>query len=87
MRRYEITDEQWERIMDLLPGKSGDAGRTGKDNRCFVNGVLWIARSGAPWRDLPERYGKRNSVFTRFNRWSKLKPLFHPAVTVRKSGR
>jgi len=71
MRRYEITDEQWERIKDLLPGKPGDRGRSGEDNRRFVNGVIWIARSGAPWRDLPERYGKWNTVFTRFNRWSK----------------
>lgn len=71
MHRYEITDEQLERIKDLLPGKPGDAGRHGDDNRRFINSVLWIARSGAPWRDLPERYGKWNSVFTRFNRWSK----------------
>ncbi len=71
MRRYEITDEQWERIKDMLPGKASDAGRTAEDNRRFINAVLWIARSGAPWRDLPERFGKWNTVFTRFNRWSK----------------
>ena len=73
MHRYEITDEKWERIKDLLPGKKTDPGRTAEDNRRFINGVLWIARSGAPWRDLPERYGKWNSVFKRFNRWSKAK--------------
>ena len=71
MRRYEITDEQWERIEDLLPGKVSDRGRTAEDNRRFINGVLWIARSGAPWRDLPERYGNWNTVFQRFNRGAK----------------
>ena len=71
MRRYELSDHEWERIAPLLPGKSSDCGVTAKDNRQFVNGVLWIARSGAPWRDLPERYGLWNSVYQRFNRWSK----------------
>ena len=70
-RRYELTDENWRRIEHLLPGKASDPGRTAEDNRRFVNAVLWIARSGAPWRDLPERYGNWNSVFQRFNRWSK----------------
>ena len=71
MRRYEITDENWERIRDLLPGKAGDPGRTAKDNRLFINAVLWVARTGAPWPDLPERFGKPNTAFQRFNRWSK----------------
>ena len=71
MRRYEISDVDWERIATLLPGKEGDVGRTAGDNRQFINGVLWIARSGAPWRDLPERYGNWNSVFQRFRRWAK----------------
>ena len=70
-RRYELTDEQWNRIEHLLPGKASDPGRTAEDNRRFVSGVLWIARSGAPWRDLPERYGPWNSVYQRFNRWAK----------------
>jgi transposase len=71
MRRHEITDEQWEKIKGLLPGKAGDPGRTADDNRLFVNAVLWIAKTGAPWRDLPERFGPWNSVFQRFNRWCK----------------
>ena len=71
MRRHEISDELWERIKDLLPGKSGDPGRTGRNNRLFVNAVLWIARTGAPWRDLPGRFGEWNTVFQRFNRWCK----------------
>ncbi len=70
-RRHEITDQQWEAIKDLLPGQAGDPGATGKDNRLFVNAIMWIAKTGAPWRDLPERFGNWNSVFQRFNRWCK----------------
>jgi transposase len=69
LRRHEITDGQWEAIKDLLPGKEGDRGATAKDNRLFVNAILWIAKTGAPWRDLPERFGNWNSVFQRFSRW------------------
>jgi transposase len=71
MRRHEVSDERWTQIKDLLPGKAGDPGRTAEDNRLFVNAVLWMARTGAPWRDLPERFGEWNSVFQRFNRWCK----------------
>ena len=70
MRRYEIKDEEWARLAVLLPGKVGDVGRSASDNRLFVNAVLWIARSGAPWRDLPDRFGPWNSVYQRFRRWS-----------------
>ncbi len=70
-RRYELSDREWERIKDLLPGKSGDVGVTAKNNRQFINAVIWIDRTGAPWRDLPEYYGKWNTVYQRFNRWSK----------------
>jgi transposase len=69
-RRHEIKDEEWEKIEDMLPGRSGAVGKPAVDNRCFVNGVLWIARTGAPWRDLPERYGNWNSVWRRFRRWA-----------------
>lgn len=71
MRRHEIPEEQWERIKDLLPGKKGDPGVTAQDNRLFLNAVLWIGRTGAPWPDLPERFGKFNSVWRRFDRWAK----------------
>ena len=71
MRRHEIKDEDWERIADLLPGQPGQPGVTAKDNRLFVNAVLWIARTGAPWRDLPERFGPWNSVWRRFDRWAR----------------
>lgn len=70
-KRYELSNEQWRRIERLLPGKKGDPGRTGDDNRLFVNAVLWVLRSGARWSDLPERYGKHKSVHKRFTRWAK----------------
>jgi putative transposase len=68
LRRHELTDEQWELIRDRLPGKATDPGPTA-DNRLFVNAVLFVARTGVPWRDLPERFGKWNSVWRRFDRW------------------
>jgi transposase len=70
-KRYELTSAQWKRLEPLLPGKAGDPGRTAADNRLFVNGVLWVLRSGAHWCDLPERYGKWKSVHQRFARWAK----------------
>lgn len=70
VKRYELSNAQWERICDLLPGKAGDPGRTAADNRQFVNAVLWVLRSGARWSDLPERYGKFKSVHKRFIRWA-----------------
>jgi putative transposase len=71
MRRHELTDAQWNLIRAHLPGKRSDPGRTAKDNRRFVDGVLWLARTGAPWRDLPKRYGRWNSAFQRYSRWCK----------------
>ncbi len=70
-KRYELSAEQWDRIAGFLPGKVGDPGRSGADNRLFVNGVLWVLRSGAHWHDLPARYGKWKSVHKRFTRWAK----------------
>jgi putative transposase len=69
--RRELTEAQWRRIERLVPGKEGDKGRHGEDNRRFVDAVLWIARAGAPWRDLPQEFGNWNSVFQRFRRWAK----------------
>lgn len=62
MGRYALREDQWAKIAPLLPGKEGDAGGSAEDNRKFVHAVLWIARSGAPWRDLPEGFGNWNSV-------------------------
>ena len=71
MDRSALSDEQWERIALLLPGKAGDRGRTAVDNRLFLEAVFWIVRTGSPWRDLPERFGPWNSVAKRFRRWAR----------------
>ncbi len=70
IKRYELSDRQWDRIAPMLPGKLSVPGRTALDNRLFVNAVLWVLRSGARWSDLPERYGKYKSVHKRFTRWA-----------------
>lgn len=75
-----LNDAQWERIAPLLPGKPGDPGRSGEDNRLFVEAVLWLVRAGAPWRDLPEHFGKWGSVWKRFRRWAEqgiFERIFH----------
>src|ERR1043165_8549586 len=64
-------EDQWERISDLLPGRAGDAGRHGRDNRQFVEAVVWIGVNGAPWRSLPREYGKWSTAHKRFVRWSR----------------
>lgn len=70
MVRMWLRDDQYERIAAMLPGKPGDPGRSAKDNRLFVEAVLWVARTGSPWRDLPDEFGEWNSVYQRFARWS-----------------
>ena len=70
-RRYALRDDQWEQIKDLLPGREGTVGVTAKDNRLFVEAVLYRYRAGLPWRDLPERFGDFRVVHTRFSRWAK----------------
>ena len=70
LRRYELTDDEWNRIVNLLPPENtGKRGRPRKCNRTILNGMVWIARSGAPWRDLPERYGPWETVYSRFRKW------------------
>jgi transposase len=69
--RHAISDANWERIKDLLPGRPGQPGWVARDNRLFIDAVLWIAKTGAPWRDLPERFGNWNSVWRRFDRWAR----------------
>lgn len=70
MVRRWLRDDQWQRLGSMLPGKAGDPGRTGEDNRLFIEAVLWVARTGSPWRDLPAEFGLWNSVYKRFGRWS-----------------
>ena len=71
MARYELTDAQWQKIRDFLPGRKDTVGVTAKDNRTFVDGVLWVLRSGAHWKDMPARYGNWKSAHKRFTRWAR----------------
>lgn len=71
MDRLVLSDWAWERIAPLIIGRPDQKGSTGRDNRMFVEGVLWIVRTGSPWRDLPAVFGEWNSVFRRFSRWSR----------------
>jgi transposase len=68
--RLILSDRQWNLISPHIIGDERTRGSSGRDNRMFLEGVLWIARTGAPWRDLPEVFGAWNSVFRRFSRWS-----------------
>lgn len=69
MRRYGLSDSQWERIKDLLPGREGHVGGTAANNRLFVEAVLYRYRAGIPWRDLPARFGDWKNVHKRLRRW------------------
>ena len=69
-RRYGLRDDQWARIEHLLPGRVGQVGGTARDNRLFVEAVLYRYRAGIPWRDLPERFGGWKNVHRRFSRWA-----------------
>lgn len=81
LRRYELTDQEWEQIAPLHPPeKTGKSGRPAKENSQMLNAMLWIVRSGAPWRDLPECYGTWKSVYRRFRKWIEdgiLDNIFH----------
>jgi putative transposase len=63
-----LTNEQWDRIEGELPGRVGDPGCSARDNRLFVEAVLWISRTGSPWRELPRRFGKWYTAYTRYRR-------------------
>lgn len=71
MIRHELSDEQWNKIKDLISGIKGHVGRNGVDNRKFINAVFWIAKTGSPWRDLPPEKGDWKNTHRRFSRWSK----------------
>jgi transposase len=68
--RFAVNDETWAKVAALLPGKASDRGVTARDNRLFLEAVLWRVRTGLPWRDLPSDFGNWNSVFQRFRRWA-----------------
>jgi transposase len=68
-RRHELSDEQWAQLAVLLPPEKPKTGRPALEHRQVVNGILWVLRTGAPWRDLPERYGNWTTVYSRFRRW------------------
>jgi putative transposase len=68
--RLILRDAQWDRLSAHIIGDARSRGSSGRDNRMFVEAVLWLVRTGAPWRDLPEAFGHWNSIFRRFSRWS-----------------
>jgi transposase len=70
-RRHELNDAQWERLCPLLPPQRPETGRPAKDHRTVINAIVWRLRTGAPWRDLPERYGPWQTVYSRFRRWQR----------------
>ncbi len=71
MHRGDLTNHEWQRLEPLLPPQKPKTGRPAADHRRIINGMLWIARTGAPWRDLPERYGAVGTISRRFYRWRK----------------
>ena len=71
MGRGDLTDDQWRRLSPLLPAQKPRTGRPGRDHRTVINGILWILHTGAPWRDLPKRFGPWVTVASRFYRWRK----------------
>ena len=71
MEGRQISDDQWQRIEGFLPGRPDSVGVTARDNRLFVDGVLWVLRSGAEWKDLPEGYGKWKTAHKRYTRWAR----------------
>ena len=81
-RRYEISDEQWERIKEMFP--RAKTRRPGKDSRLIFNAILWIVSSGAPWRDLPERFGSWKTVYSRFCKWRDEGTLFRVFEDLKK---
>src|ERR1700733_13140626 len=71
VRLYGLRDDEWDRMKDMLPGRAGTVGRPARDNRLFIEAVLYRYRAGIPWRDLPERFGDFRIVHTRHTRWSR----------------
>src|SRR5882672_775807 len=72
MKRHELTDEQWNLIESFIPKSIARTGRPARDRRVLINGVFWILSTGAPWRDLPERFGPWQTVYDHFRKWRKI---------------
>jgi transposase len=68
---HYLSDEHWQAVAPVLPGKQGDPGCRARDNRLFLEAVFWIVRTGAPWRSLPPRFGKWYTAYTRYHRWDR----------------
>ena len=84
MHRGDLTNAQWERLQPLLPPQKPKTGRPAVDHRRVLNGMLWILRTGAPWHDLPERYGPWRTVASRFYRWQKAGVFQQPFDTLKR---
>lgn len=68
-RRHELSEKQWQKFKEYLPPQRPETGRPAEDHRKIINGILWKVRTGAPWRDIPERYGSWSTIYSRFRRW------------------
>jgi len=84
MHRGDLTNAQWQRLEPLLPSQKPKTGRPAVDHRRILNGMLWVLRTGAPWRDVPERYGPWRTVASRFYRWRKAGVFQHLFDTVKQ---
>lgn len=82
LSRGDLSDAEWRVLRDLLPPDDGRPGRPAEETRSVVNGILWRLRTGAPWRDVPDKYGNWNSIYRRFRRWSKAGAWEVAAVTL-----
>jgi transposase len=84
MNRGDLTNTPWERLQPLLPPQKPKVGRPAYDHRTILNGILWILRTGAPWRDLPKRYGPWRTVASRFYRWQRAGVFLHLFATLQQ---
>jgi transposase len=82
-RRFELTDQEWERLAPLLPVMTPQRGGRWRDHRQVLNGILFRVRTGVPWRDLPARYGPWETVYKRFARWQTDGTWAHIEATLR----
>ena len=84
METSELSDAQWERLRPLLPPQKPRTGRPANNHRTVLNGILWVLRTGSPWRALPERYGSWKTVSSRFYRWLKARVWDHVLAALQR---